>query len=235
MNRTKLIRDLVIGDGSLYRTGQGGSNTGVTLGISHCEQQAIWIDWKARRLREADIPIKLYQDRGGKDAWRLRSFSRHDFRRYWQSWYFFDEDRDVFEKDYFKLLSAAPVDEETLAILFLDNGSRGLKSKYKCYKTRRACEIEPYIERFKLSVGRRTQDPIVAMLASFGIESRKSREGTGNGEVLIGVTDSKRILRNILNEFCLKHGIWHSFRYKFDYPLSMKDVKRLSELAPIIR
>lgn len=233
MDRIKLIRDLVIGDGSLYRN-HPTKNSGATLSISHSKEQMLWIDWKHRRMLKIGIKCKFYQDKGGKYAYRLRSTVNQEFRRLWDEWYFWDESHKRFEKDYFKLLSAAKVDEETLAILFLDNGSRGIKRSYTCYKTGRRCEIEPYIERFKLSVGRRDQDPIIAMLASFGIEAKKSREGTGNGEVQVGKNQSKLILKNILHTFCLKHDFVGTFGYKYQYPISMKDVQRLSELAPIV-
>lgn len=234
MSKIKLIRDLVIGDGSLYRS-HPTKNSGCTLSISHCIEQVSWIEWKYRRLQEISIKCKCYQDKSGKKAYRLRSTVTQEFRRFWNEWYFWDDARQRYEKDYFKMLSAVKVDEDTLAILFLDNGSRGLKSSYKDYRTGNACKIEPYIERFSLSVGVRKQDPIIAMLGSFGIEARKSREGTGDGEVLIGKNESKNILKNILNNFCLKNCFTGTFGYKYQYPISMKDVQRLSELAPIIR
>ena len=233
MNRVKLLRDLVIGDGSIYRTGSESDNTGCTFSVSHSTAQALWMDWKFRRLQKFGITCHVYQDSDERKAWRLRTTTTQEFRRLWKQWYFWEEKMQRYEKNYTTLLESEVPDEDTLAILFLDNGSRGLKNSYTDYNNGRRWEIEPYIERFKLSVGRRNQDPIVALFASFGIETKKSREGTGNGEVLVGTNHSKLILKNIVKNFLVREGLFGTFGYKIDFVLSMKDAKRLSELAPI--
>jgi hypothetical protein len=229
MNKEKLIRDLVLGDGSIFSPQT--KNSGCCLGIGHCDKQFAWIQRKHEWLEEAGIKHRFYQDsfsnRLGERAWRIRGTLTQEMRRLRESWYTYND------KDYFSMLNYCKVDDETLAILFLDNGSRAIKKDYKDYNTGRRWQIEPYIEKFRLSVGKRNQDPIVLMLKSFGVDSRKSREFTGNGEVCIGTNEGKQILKYILMEFCEKYKLASVFQYKYDFPTSMSQVKRLSEMAPI--
>jgi len=229
MDRIKIIRDLVIGDGSLFTPIS--QNAGSCIGISHADVQYEWIFWKKKKLDDLGIKLRFYQDKTpnkqGRRAWRIRTTVNQEFKRLWEDWYYIKN--GISEKSYIKMLNAAPVDEDTLAILFLDNGSRQLKSTYKDFNNGKKYKIEPYMDKFRLSVGKREQAPIVAMLASFEIDSRKNREFTGEGEVTIGTNKGKQILKYILDEFCTKNRI-DVFKYKYDFPISMSQVKRLSEM-----
>lgn len=225
----KTLRDLVIGDGSLYRTHKGHSS-GTICSISHSKNQYLWISWKKNKFKELNLPYKFYEDRDARKAWRLCSYSTHQLTEYWLRWYVGGD------KLYKPMLEECDFDEESLAILFLDNGSRALKKRYKDYRNQVYCEIDPYVEKFKLSVGKRSQDYLIDFLYKrFGIESTKSREFTGDGEILIGKNHSKQIIKNIVQDFCVKNRLDLVFSYKYNFPLSMRQVQRLSGMVPFDR
>ena len=226
--KLKLLRDLVLGDGSLYTPNS--KNAGSTLGISHSFSQGGFLEWKRQKLEEVGFHTRTYQDKGGRQAYRLRTQCLNELRDLWQVWYMpVDYSKGGYEKNYEELLKI-PYDEQTVALFFLDNGSRGIKREYKDYNTGIRHEVIPYIERFKISIGRRPAAPIIKMFSDLGIETTVSREGTGNGEVVVGKAESKNLLKNIVLRFCEEHRLDSIFKYKYDFPLSMVRAKRLNEL-----
>lgn len=221
MDNVKLIRDFVLGDGSIYRSGND-----CIFSISHSREQLEWLLWKKKQLDNYGYIMNFWEDNSEKGAGRLRSYPDYNFKKLWRDWYFFSNNK--YQKHHQNLINSFPIDEDTIAILFLDNGSRAIKKDCKCYRTRTRILIEPYIEKFRISVGDREQQPVIDMLKQFKVDARKSREFTGNGEVLIGTTASKEIIQDIVSRFCKKNAI-NIFEYKYNYPLAMSRVQRLSE------
>ncbi len=228
-SRTKIIRDYVLGDGRLSELVTPGCNSAYESG--HAIVQSKWVEHKARIFSDLGFTVSLFDyEQDGYLSRRFYTEHSIELRSLRQRWY--EENTGLSEyryiKNYINLFADAVFDEESLAILFLDNGCASMRKSWTDYRYNRRIETEPYVHDFRISSCYQNGQILADVCARLGIYAKARCAYTRNSEIRIGQKESKEILQKIVHSFCLKNNLIDVFAYKYDHPICLSRAERLS-------
>jgi len=231
MEKLKTIRDYAMADGSLARprTPRAGSLFACTHGL----EQAKWLDHKVKVFEALGFNCRTYEYtcegfNGPHTTRRFYTQNTQEVARLYEAWYHKSPTKNKWYKNYKAFLQAAPFDTESLVIFFLDNGGAAMKKRYFNYQYGIKADIAPFIDKFLLSTSYQDSTLFEPVLESIGIEAKGHKPFEKKSFVSITKIDSKLKIKNLVKDFCEKNSLTEVFGYKYDHPIALSQVERLS-------
>lgn len=166
--QTSLLLGSMFGDGGLKATG----STTARLEESHADAQRAYLDWKAVLWGPYVATIIPTKKQGSYPGWRLITHGCREFRPYWEGFY----PGGLGDKR-FDHLSLASFDDLSLAVWFMDDGSRSSES-FRFH-------VSPYAENQRVQL---------QILRKFGLHPRTY---PGDGDTTIHISGRGDITRFI--------------------------------------
>jgi hypothetical protein len=231
----KLIRDFVFADGSLMRPGNGYQSR---FAACHSISQRQWLLYKLKVFNKLGFKSRLfdYECLGfdNKQSKTLRFYTESCYHLYelYKDWYFFDPSFKKMRKDYAKLLEHSVFDMHSLIVFYLDNGCCATKKSYINYQYGIKSKIDPFIDKFLFSTSYNDPKIFIDPLKRMGIDIIYGYENEKKSFFAITRIEGKLIFKDALRKFCETTGLASTFEYKYDYPLALSQVERLTGRIP---
>ena len=207
MNKEKLIIDLALGDGYLSNPKSNKSNSRLVL--KHSSKQTDYLLYKKSLLEKNGFKCSVdsYTDKKGYNVIQVRTMSNSIIKNIYSKLYL--NNKKTITKEILK-----DFDNESLAILFQDDGSRE-HTKFHRYNGNKYA-VKPYINAFTLYLNCFTNEEnslILSKLSEMGIEARITQR-KGYSTIIISKVKAKERFVELVKPLLHK-----SMLYKIDTPV----------------